>query len=257
MTASTTEATTMTTADALPTPRPGAARVDAASALLFGTLTWLGWVWVVGAIGNVIALGLIARWGELSQSLWAPAFIGWQHWVIGGAGVTAVAVFLELFVVHGATRRVVAWGAAANAVVLAVAIAAIAGIGFVIEGWWFRRQGWPHRVVDDGMTSTDIGVWTIVAAVAITAAATYVSGWLAGALWMQRVSSGLPFLLPLALIPTAVAQWLVAGAAGVAGVDVLTDLHRPSWWIGIPVTLALTALGGWAATALTRRIELR
>ena len=152
------EDTTMTDSQ-----RPTVAPLSTTATIpVFGTLVWLAPLWAVAALGNAVALWAIARWGSMDQSLWSNALAGWQRWPVAGAGFTMIAVFLPLFVTHGATRRRLAQSAfVAMGVFVAIGTAVIT-VGFALERIVYDRQDWVHAVESGGdRTISDIGLGAI------------------------------------------------------------------------------------------------
>ena len=181
-----------------------------ASITTFGTLAWLGWLWLLAAVGYGIALTVLAFVGERDTSLWQTVIVGWQNWPVLAAGISMVPTFGPMLITNGVTRARLASSAAITMIVLGVLGGLFVAGGFAVESLVFADQGWPRRL-SGGMGFDGVAMpIQLGVAQGIGFAAWFVSGWLIG-LAHHQLGPGLVVALVPALIPAAAAEILLLG----------------------------------------------
>lgn len=256
-----TAATTAAEPDLVDTGAPAPLTLDhgrrvgeAAGILGFGTLFWLGPLWLLGIVGNLVAAWAVARWTTMDLSLWDQGFAGWQLWVLGAGGATAVTMLLPALVASGANRAVVSHAGIIVGAALGILGAAVVTVGLMVEGAWYRRQGWPHVVGDSERTAAEIGYPTVLLGYAVVLTFAYLFGWLLFATWQRFGPSGV-VLLPLELLLLVGVAYGVGHPSGVGPFDVLERFSAPNLWVGVPIALVALAVTAFAADHLTRGID--
>jgi len=236
---------------ASPVPARPAPFTTTASITTFGTLAWLGWVWLLSALGYGISLTVIAFVHERDSSLW-EGIARWQNWPIFAAGISMVPTFARLLVTNGVTRARMASSAIATMVVLGVLGALFVTAGFTVDSLVFAGQDWPRvlaagRPFDGVAAPIELGVVH-----GLRFAAWFVAGWLVG-MAHHQLGPGLVVCLVPALIPAAAAEFLLRD-----GLDIgfLGDWGLPLA-VGLPVVAAIVAVSAFTAHRLTRLVSLR
>lgn len=229
--------------------------VDTGFYTFFGTMFWIGPLWLLAVVANVIAVWAVNRWGTVEQSIWSGGFAGWQTWVFGGAGISASYYFVPMHVAFGVTRRVTAWGTAIGGAAIALCGALVTVAGFAVESWWLRGRG-VTAWVDDAHTDTaaTIGYPTILLAQLLVLLAAFGGGWAlhaAAAAFGNVAYLALPvFLAPVAVTTLTYANRLDSGPFAIE----FLRLDRPL--AGFAISVATIVACWWAATVLTRRARI-
>lgn len=229
--------------------------IDTALYAFFGTMFWLGPLWLLAIVGNIFAVWATDRWGTVEQSVWAGAFAGWQMWVVGAAGIVASHHFVPTHVAFGVTRRVTAWGVALGGTFIALAGALLTTAGFAVESWWLRDRSVVAWIGDDHVnTAASVGYPTIWLAQLLVLLAAFGGGW---ALHAAAAAYGnVAYLaIPVWLLPVAITSFSYANRleSGPFAIDLLRlDEPLPGF------VLSIVAAGAcwWAASALTRRARI-
>lgn len=255
MTTLTTPATDQTAGPAVPTiagPR------DTGFILLMSHLVWIGWIWVPALVLLPVALVLIgAGGGDLTESLWAGAGLGWQRWILFAAGVTVSTTYLREFVSRGVTRRRLAHGALVAMAGLVVLLAAVAIVGFLEEWAVFHWQDWPQQVQSDG----EFGAGRIPRLAlehALLGAAYHLAGCLVGAAWKRYRWPNAIVCIPLCLVPAALVELTVSRSAGNFEIGALPEAIRdPAIVTTVLVGAAVIAATAVVVTRVIRTLELR
>ena len=225
-----------------------------ASVTTFGSLAWIGWVWLIAAIvftGILVAVGV---WGELDESLWHTLGAGMQRWLFLVVGFTMVSEFGRMFLTNGVTRAQLARSALVTMLALSALGALFATLVYAAEGVVFDIHDWPHRI-DETLVDGPGELGRIYIDNLLTVAAFFTSGWLLGACYRSRERDEANLLAIPCLFPAAAAQILLRGDAALFGFLDRLDLDTPVA-LGMGVTAAVTALGAVAADHLTRQYVL-
>lgn len=226
--------------------------------LVRGQLRWLGWLWASLIALLPIALLVIAgAGGDLTESLWAGADIGWQRWMLFTAGLVTIRTFLREFVSRGVTRRRLADSAAASMLALATISAALGVAGYLIEWVIFRWQDWPLELVaDDTMSAGRLA--RVGIEYALLGAVYFTTGWLVGSAFVRYRWINAIFLIPACFAPVAVVELVVSRDTANFRVNPLPDpLDHPALFltlaVAVPVVLAAVAV----ARRVTQTLPLR
>ena len=242
---------------------PGPAPLGAtANITTFGSLWWLGIVWVLTLVAfGVILLITSLNDADIEDSLWQGVGAGWQRWVVLGAGWSMVPSFAPMLLTHGVTRRRLAQAAVIAGAVISVACAAVVVLGYGIEDVVFDRNGWDH-VLDGGEEAG--GIRFLLEAsmeVAIVMAAYFVTGWLIGVAAYRHGKDSLVWFLVPCLAPAVLVELLIASRTGNFGFgflhDALDSLGQPSASLGAPLAVAVVAASAAVASRSTRGVELK
>jgi hypothetical protein len=229
----------------------------ASQIVCFGTLAWIGYVWLAASLVYAVVVTCVARWGSVDESLWQSVASGWQRYVVFGAGVSVSTTFLRIVVRNGATRRTLSIGATATMAVVAVLLAAWNVAGYTAEKVVYDRLDWPQQLRSDAVfTWGDLPRAAIDNGIMI--AAYYATGWIVGVCYARWGAAGGTLRLLPALSPAAAMEFVVATDFGGVDVDALASWRdRPALWVTLPAGLAVVAGATWAAGRLTRGLALR
>lgn len=237
------------------TPRRRAA--EASQIMFFGTVAWLGYVWLAATLVYAVVIACVARWGSVDESLWRSLASGWQRYVVVAAGITVTTTFLRMLVRNGASRRLLSSGAVVTMWALAVILALWNVAGFAVEKAIYDANGWRQTLRADSVLA-----WSDLPRLALDngliVAAYYTTGWIIGCCytrWGPYVGTAL--LLP-AVVPAAAMEFLVTPGFAGMDVDVITswrdEVHIAATVLAGGVLLAASVL---AARRLTRDVALR
>lgn len=239
------------------TTRPGSLGVTA-QVVFFGNFVWLGWLWLCLLVVLPVALAVVgAAGGELTESVWASAGLGWQRWLLFASGVITAVTFLRLVVTRGVTRRRLAHGSILAMAALSTVGMAVGAAGFAIERALFSANDWKQGL--DGVGSLQWGeLPRVVVENGLLFAVYYVSGWLIGAVFVRSgVALGVLAIVP-GLLPAAIVEMTVSRAAGRLNVDVLPDVVRdPALTLTLTVGLVVVAASSVVASRLTSNLPVR
>jgi hypothetical protein len=222
---------------------------ESAQIVLFGTLAWIGYVWLAATVIYGIVIACVVRWGSLDTSLWRSLAAGWQQWVVFAAGITVSTTFLRMLLRNGATRRLVSVGAVATMSVIAGILAAWTTAGFSVEKLVYDANGWPQTLPTDVVFA-----WGDLPRLALdnvlVVAVYYATGWIIGCCYTRwGAFRGTALLLPAA-VPVAAIEFLVTPGLAGLNVDVIAA------WRGEP-HIAVTILAGGALLAATVAVAAR
>lgn len=240
-----------------PSAGPGSLR-NAASIVFFGNLAWLGWLWgVLLVLLPVVLLVIDAAGGHLEGSLWAEAGFGWQRWVVFAAGVQTTATFLRMFVTRGVTRRRLGQASLLAMVAITALGVSVGVVGYLVERWFFRGNGWPHVLNEFGPIAMG-DLWRLALEHVVIMVTYYLSGWLVGAAFVRF---GAPLAVPLivpALVPVGIVELAMSRLAGGANIEVLPEMIQdPSLGVSLGIGSAVIALVAVAVTRWTRELPVR
>jgi hypothetical protein len=218
-------------------------------------LPMIGGYWAIMAVIYAFILTLAVALAEPDVSIWATSGGSAPKYFMAAIGIMMTAVFLQVYIGQGVTRRHFALGASAYLAAVAVVYALVMTLGYTIEHAIYAandllaRQTDPYPVLSIGdgfgtfLEETCVGVIYLLA------------GWLTGS-WFYRFGVWAIALLPVAVLPIAATEmafdslWLGFGLNNALGID-------PPSSVGVPVTAACAAVV-WAANyALLRGIAIK
>ncbi len=222
---------------------------ESAQIMVFGTLAWIGYVWVAATVIYAIVVACVVRWGGLDTSLWRSLAAGWQQWVVFAAGITVSTTFLRMLLRNGATRRLVSVSAVATMSTIAVILAVWNMAGFTVEKLVYDANGWPQTLPSDAAFAWD-DLPRLALDNILIAAVYYAAGWIIGCGYARwGTFRGTALLLPAA-VPVAAMEFLVSPGFAGLNVDVVAA------WRGEP-HVAVTVLAGGALLAATVAVAAR
>lgn len=238
-------------------PRPPTlwARVQFTTTVLVrGQLAWLGWVWL--SVLVLLPVGLVAisiAGGDLTESVWSGAGIGWQRWMLFAAGLATIRTFLREFVSRGVTRHRIADAATLTTAALAIGMAAVGMIGYLLEWLVYRALGW--RFGFSGDTDPTAALLTRLALeYALAGAAYFAAGWLIGAAFVRyRWQFGVA-LIPACFVGVVVVELVLGTDAANLRIN---DARHPALAVTVIVALAAIAASVVVARRVTRTLPLR
>ena len=252
----TTDTHTITpTSDPVRSPRRRAG--ESAQIVVFGTVAWLGYVWLAATIVYAIVLACVVRWGSLDTSLWRPLASGWQQYVVLAAGVTVSTTFLRMLVRNGATRRMLSIAATVTMSAIAAALAIWNMAGFAIEKVVYDANDWPQTLPTDAVIGWN-DLPRIALDNALVVAVYYSTGWIIGCCYTRwGALAGTALLLP-AVVPAAAMEFLVTPGFAVVNIDVIASWRpHPHPVVTIVAGGALLAASVYVAHRLTRGAPVR
>jgi hypothetical protein len=222
---------------------------ESAQIVAFGTLAWIGWVWLAATVAYGAVVAAVVRWGSLDSSLWRTLASGWQQWVVLAAGITVSTTFLKMLVRNGATRRLVSIGAVATMAVIGVLLAVWNVVGFAAEKLVYDANGWTQAVPGDVVLA-----WGDLPRLALDnlmiVAVYYATGWIIGCCYTRwGAMTGTALLLPAA-VPLAAMEFLVTPGFAGLNIDVVAD------WRSSP-HVVVTGVAGGALLAATVAVAAR
>ncbi|TCJ38675.1 hypothetical protein [Parafrankia sp. BMG5.11] len=228
--------------------------VHTAAVTTGGTLAWVGWVWLLAALGYGAAVAVISFVGERDTSLWQVAVATWQRWLMLAAGTTMTTTFAPMLITNGVIRARLA----RSVVVCAVAVGLLGGLflgaGFAVESVVFAGFGWPRALSNGVSFDSAAAVCRLGAAYGLGLSAWFVSGWLAGLARHVRESAFAILLVP-ALVPAVLAEGLVLGGVGAFVLPFIPDWRFP-FAVGAPVVVTVLGLACVAGVRASREISL-
>lgn len=239
------------------TTRPGSVGATA-QVVFFGNFVWLGWLWLALLVLLPLALLVIGlAGGELSESLWASAGLGWQRWVLFASGVITAASFLRLAVTRGVTRRRLARASILAMAALSVVGMVVAAVGFAIERACFSANDWTQVVTGVGRLEWS-EIPRVIVEHGLLFSVYYLSGWLIGAAFVRSGNVvGILSIVP-GLIPAAIVELTVSRASGGFDIGALPDaVERPAMVLSVGVGLLVVAMTSAVASRVTVELPVR
>jgi hypothetical protein len=227
------------------------------SVVLFGTLAWLGSLWLVVGVVYAGALAAISIWGSLDSSLWSEAVAGWQRWPVAAAGFAAVSSFVPMLLTNGVTRRRTSHAITVGGALLALIGAVFVVVGFGVESIVFDSNGWAHRV-DSIDNFDDLGLARVGLSFLVVLLAYFVAGWFT-ALAYRRWGWFAVLAVPFAAIPVVVCEFALMLDGPGTQFDVLDDSmssSSSSLWLGTVVTAAVLAVAYSVAIRWTGEVTI-
>lgn len=230
---------------------------EASQIVLFGTVAWIGWVWVAATVAYAIVIASIARWGSVDQALWRSVASGWQRYVVFAAGVTVTTTFLRMLIRNGATRRLLSIGAVVTMAGVAVALSAWNVAGYAVEKAVFDDRGWSQEIAD-GRVFEWGDIPRLVVDFGLVIAAYFVAGWIVGCCYVRWGAAVGTLLLPVAVLPAAAVELVVSPELAGMDVDVVRDwLSAPHAAVSASVGAAVVLLSVVVADRIMRDTPLR
>lgn len=177
-----------------------------------GWFALIGWV-VLVVVTAAVTTGL-AIWSHVDYSTWNYTATQVPRWVALGLGFDVITTYLRLHVAHGRTRGDFLRQLWLYLVGLAVLVALLLTVGYVVERGVYALLGWQPRLqaVAPLFESTD-DVLGIFGGLTLMILIWTAAGVLAGAAFARHVLLGL-VMIPLGLLLIAPTELLV-GATGV------------------------------------------
>lgn len=239
-----------------PAPRR-ASLATTASIVVFGHLSWLGWLWgVILVLLPAVILVIAMAGGELSSSLWASAGIGWQRWVLFAAGVVTASSFVRMFVTRGVTRRRVGRSSVAAMLVLSTVGSLVGVVGFVMERALFAWRDWPHEFRSGPFEAS--GLPRIALEHGLLMCIYFLAGWLVGAAFVRLGNRAAIVTIPVCLVPPVLVEIVVSQTSEGVNAGYLPALiDDPAIWLTAGVGAAVIAATSFLATSITRTLPVR
>ncbi len=207
--------------------------------LPFVLLVWLG----VVALVAVLAVGY-SFFGDVTRSGWDIA-MQVARWFAAGIGGYVTYALLPSHVAYGQTRRAFLRQTVPFALVAVTLLAALAALGFLLEGVLYRLMGWSQAVDAGRVFAAPDQAGLVVVAFWVQFAAWMVAGALV-AVAGYREDGSMLIAIPVAVL-TIVGAGLAVGLNGVPFADrFIGAFALPSW-----IAVALWAASCLLAAALT------
>ncbi|HLL64166.1 MAG TPA: hypothetical protein VK453_00285 [Micromonosporaceae bacterium] len=170
--------------------------------LPFLLLAWLGFAVFVAVVVAVISL-----FRPITISGWDGAS-GVVRWAAAGYGAYLTGRLLPVFIAHGQTRRDFMIQTSVFAAVAVAAYAALATIGYALEGLLYRAVDWPQRFQEDRIFTASDQVLPIFITHAVMLLGWMIAGaFLAAAFY--RLDGGGLVAIPVAILLVATASLAV------------------------------------------------
>jgi hypothetical protein len=225
-------------------------RVLLTSHLWFAALIWVA----ILAVSALVTTG-IAIWGHVDRSVWHYPAAQLTRWFAIALGIDAINTYLRLHLAHGRTRRDFLRQLWPYLACLAVGLALLVVLGFLLERGVYALAGWPHHTVFPTSFGSTGNVLGMVGAFTLMLLLWTVAGALFATAFTRNFLLGL-LTIPFVLVIVSPSDHLV-GTFGVPVIqEVVSALDLPPL-TGIVTSLVWVVAGCAAVWGIARDMPLR
>jgi hypothetical protein len=176
--------------------------------MLTAHFTWAMVMWLTMMVGSTIISGVAAGFSRVDESIWHYVATIAMPWIALSFGIDAVNTYLRLHLAHGRTRADYLRQLLPYFLVIAGILAALATLGYLIEGGIYTLGGWAHSVPRVGMIHGDTDVLGIFFGFLVSVLPWAVGAAFLGIAFTRNILLGL-VATPLALLLVAPGELLV------------------------------------------------
>jgi uncharacterized membrane protein len=212
---------------------------------------WMVMVVAFLVVGIVIQLAT----GGVDHSMWDYGAASPKYFSMA-IGITITPAYFALLVAQGVTRRMFSVAAGIYLTGAAIATAVVWVVVYQLEHVLYNWQGWSETLSNPHLFTSASQPGLIFTEYFLLILSHEATGWLLGIAFLRFGFWRGVLLLPLAVIPAlvgefmVVAQWLAA---------ILTDAgyHRPPLAVAVPAVLVASALGVYAGYRMLQPMALK
>lgn len=223
--------------------------------LLTAHLSFVVVGWLALAVLVATATAGVAAWGQVDRSLWHYAASQTPRWLAFGLGMDAINTYLRIHVAHGRTRGDFLRQLFPHLVVVAVALAAMVVIGYLIDHGVFALADWPARAGASGAELSTTDILGFLGPHALMLLLWGIAGAMLTAAFTRNLLLGL-LVVPIGLLILAPSELLVE-------VDWIPGVYAKLTALGLPagtsvgVSLAMVAVGCGTLWRIVRDTPVR
>jgi hypothetical protein len=119
--------------------------------LLTAHLTFTAILWVLFTVLVIVATGIVAAAGGVSESVLHHAATQAPRWLMFGLGIDVISTYLRIQLAHGRTRREFTGQAVGYTVILSGFSAVLVTLGYLLERGVYAVFGWPQKLSRGGL----------------------------------------------------------------------------------------------------------
>ncbi|TDW15866.1 hypothetical protein [Kribbella kalugense] len=212
--------------------------------------------WVVMVVAFLL-VGIVIQLanGGVDHSMWDYGSASPTYFSMA-VGIMITPAYFALLVAQGITRRMISVAAGIYLTGAAIATALVWVVVYQIEHLLYSWQGWSETLSNPHLFTSTSQVGLIFAEFFLLILSHEATGWLLGISFVRFGFWRGVLLLPLAVIPGVVGEFMVVPQL-LGGILANTGYHRPPLAVAVPAVLVVSALGVYAGYRMLQPMALK